>query len=102
MSKFDLDDIKSQLKNRLGGGQRENGLKDMSVDDLMDAISHPKASDVVQELQAIEERTVERGDAAPDFTLPWLFGSGPDGGDSVTLSSHFAERPVALIFGSYT
>ncbi|MDX1984335.1 MAG: hypothetical protein SFV51_28935 [Bryobacteraceae bacterium] len=37
------------------------------------------------------------GDAAPDFTLPALHGTQP-----VTLSRQWAERPVVLIFGSYT
>ncbi len=37
------------------------------------------------------------GDAAPDFTLPRV-----DGGDSVSLSSALRQKPVALIFGSYT
>lgn len=37
------------------------------------------------------------GSWAPDFTL-----STPDGAKSVTLSSFRDERPVALIFGSYT
>jgi hypothetical protein len=37
------------------------------------------------------------GDAAPDFRLPLLSGSG-----SVELSSFRGHRPVVLIFGSYT
>ncbi len=37
------------------------------------------------------------GTDAPDFTL-----RPPDGGDPVTLSSFKDEKPVALIFGSYT
>jgi len=37
------------------------------------------------------------GAPAPNFTLPT-----PDGGGTVTLSSFRHERPVALIFGSYT
>ena len=37
------------------------------------------------------------GRRAPDFTL-----SSPDGGETVTLSSFAGDRPVALIFGSYT
>jgi len=37
------------------------------------------------------------GDAAPDFSLPKLDGSG-----SVQLSSELKDRPVLLIFGSYT
>lgn len=37
------------------------------------------------------------GDAAPDFTLPTSDRKG-----SVTLSSHRGQRPVVLVFGSYT
>jgi hypothetical protein len=37
------------------------------------------------------------GDRAPDFTLPTA-----DRAASVTLSSHRGQRPVVLIFGSYT
>ena len=40
---------------------------------------------------------VAEGDLAPDFELPCL-----DGSAAVGLSSLLAERPVALIFGSYT
>jgi hypothetical protein len=41
--------------------------------------------------------TLAEGDTAPDFTLPRLDHTG-----SVTLSSHRGERPVVLVFGSYT
>lgn len=37
------------------------------------------------------------GDAAPDFSLPKLDKSG-----SVRLSAEWHQRPVVLIFGSYT
>lgn len=37
------------------------------------------------------------GDPAPDFTL-----STADRTGSVTLSSHRGQRPVVLVFGSYT
>jgi hypothetical protein len=37
------------------------------------------------------------GDPAPDFTLPTHDRRG-----TVTLSSHRGERPVVLVFGSYT
>ena len=37
------------------------------------------------------------GDQAPDFALPRLDGSG-----AVRLSAELRERPVVLIFGSYT
>jgi hypothetical protein len=41
--------------------------------------------------------TLQPGGRAPDFRLPLLDGSG-----SVELSSFRANRPVVLIFGSYT
>ena len=37
------------------------------------------------------------GQPAPDFTLPMVQGK-----ERVTLSDHFDDTPVALIFGSYT
>ena len=37
------------------------------------------------------------GDPAPDFDLPRQDKSG-----RVKLSDHFGERPVVLVFGSYT
>jgi hypothetical protein len=41
--------------------------------------------------------TLHEGDAAPDFTLPML-----DRSRNVSLAAEVRERPVALIFGSYT
>ena len=41
--------------------------------------------------------TLDEGEPAPDFTLPTSDRKG-----SVTLSSHRGQRPVVLIFGSYT
>jgi hypothetical protein len=40
---------------------------------------------------------LEVGDAAPDFTLPLVAAEG-----TVTLASFRGERPVVLIFASYT
>jgi hypothetical protein len=40
---------------------------------------------------------VSEGDAAPDFELPTA-----DGGETVRLSALLEQRPVALVFGSYT
>ena len=37
------------------------------------------------------------GDAAPDFVLPVLHG-----GRTVTLSTEYRQKPVVLVFGSYT
>ena len=41
--------------------------------------------------------TLKEGDTAPDFTL-----SSHDHSRQVTLSSHRGDRPVVLVFGSYT
>ncbi len=40
---------------------------------------------------------IVEGELAPDFELPSL-----DGGGTVRLADLRAERPVALVFGSYT
>ena len=40
---------------------------------------------------------LSEGDLAPDFTL-----STHDHKNRITLSSHRGERPVVLVFGSYT
>ena len=39
------------------------------------------------------------GDAAPDFKLPWLHDEEKP---AAQLSSFRGEKPVALVFGSYT
>ena len=102
MTEFDLDAIRDQVQASLNDNPGENGMKRMNMDDLKDAMSHPKAGDVVKELMALEPETVQQGEPAPDFDLPWLSGQGPDGSGSVSLSDHFGKRPVGLIFGSYT
>ena len=40
---------------------------------------------------------LHEGDVAPDFTLPTV-----DRTSQVTLSTHRGQRPVVLVFGSYT
>jgi hypothetical protein len=40
---------------------------------------------------------LHEGDQAPDFTLPLLHSDR-----KVTLSSEYRQKPVVLIFGSYT
>ncbi|MGH9346483.1 MAG: hypothetical protein ACRD26_04370 [Vicinamibacterales bacterium] len=41
--------------------------------------------------------SLQPGDLAPDFTL-----ATPDASSRVTLSAHRGDRPVVLVFGSYT
>ena len=50
-----------------------------------------------EQLPSDESQRPLQGSPAPDFTLEPL-----DGGAPVTLSSFEGDRPVALIFGSYT
>ena len=80
-------------------------MQGLSLDDLKTVMGHPKAAEVVAELMPLEATSVKVGEAAPDFTLPYLPQSLPGGapeGATATLSDHFGSRPVALIFGSYT
>ena len=98
MSEFDVDALIETLRGQLEAQGLE--MKGLSLEDLRDAISHPKAAEQVAEAMALDARSVNAGDSAPDFALPRL--GGPNAGEVVTLSSHFAKRPVALIFGSYT
>lgn len=47
--------------------------------------------------QWARQGTLIEGGSAPDFTLPMSNGQG-----RVTLSAHRGDRPVVLVFGSYT
>jgi hypothetical protein len=49
------------------------------------------------EYLALRTPKVSVGDAAPDFELPLVGGEG-----TVRLAELNAERPVALVFGSFT
>ncbi|MFQ5418067.1 MAG: hypothetical protein ACE5FL_13625 [Myxococcota bacterium] len=80
----------------------EHALEGMNTDDLIEAAKHPRAPEVMAEIASAEAHSVKQGDPAPDFTLPRLPRPGRRDPGSVTLSSHFGDRPVALVFGSYT
>ena len=45
----------------------------------------------------LDKKAPKTGDMAPDFTL-----FDPTGTQSVTLSDFRGQKPVALVFGSYT
>ena len=102
MSKPDLRAMFDGMRGQLEQDEAEGKLAGLTVDDLQDAMSHPLAAEVVGECMAAEAGSVQQGEPAPDFTLPWLPGSGEGRGPSLTLSDHFGKRPVALVFGSYT
>jgi hypothetical protein len=56
-------------------------------------------NEVLADPEYLDLRTpnVGVGDAAPDFELPLVGGEG-----TVRLAELNAERPVALVFGSFT
>ncbi len=102
MSRVDVTQLLEGLRAELERDQAEGKLVGLSVEDLADAVSHPKAPEVIAEFMGIEAGSVQEGQSAPDFSLPWLPGSGEGRRPEMTLSDHFGQGPVALIFGSYT
>jgi peroxiredoxin len=52
---------------------------------------------VMQDIKRINAQAPQAGDMAPDFTL-----TDSSGTETVTLSDFRGEKPVALVFGSYT
>jgi hypothetical protein len=102
MGKVDIAAMMAGMRAQLERDQADGKLAGLTVDALMDAVSHPKAAETIAETMGWEATSVKPGEPAPDFTLPWLPGAGAERGPSLTLSTHFGERPVAQIFGSYT
>ena len=102
MTKIDVQKMMEAMRPQLERDESEDRLAGLSVDDLAEAVSHPKAAAMIAEIMEAEAASVQEGEPAPDFTLPWLEKSGVGRGATLTLSDHFGKRPVALIFGSYT
>lgn len=102
MGKAETDRMMTSLRKQLADAGDIGDIAGLAPEGLAEAISHPKAADAIAELMEIEAGTVEQGAPAPDFTLPWLPGSSGSDAATLTLSEHFGDRPVALIFGSYT
>ena len=102
MSQIDVKAMLEAMRGQLEQDEADGKLSGLTVKDLMDAVSHPKAAEVIAETMGAEPGSVSQGEPAPDFTLPWLPGSGGGLETTLTLSDHFGVRPVALIFGSYT
>jgi len=75
----------------------------LDIGRLKAAMSAPGAAETVMAIQAMgADSQAGVGQAAPDFELPYLPGHGGTEGETVRLSDRFINRPVALIFGSYT
>jgi hypothetical protein len=76
--------VLSQLRHGRGNAPKDSPLT------LQDVVGS-------EEYRNLMTAKVAVGDVAPDFELGRLDGAG-----TVRLGSLVAERPVALIFGSYT
>ena len=98
------EEVQKMISGMLAGLESEE-MQGLSLNELKQAMAHPNAAATIAELMPFEITSVQPGQPAPDFTLPYLPGSLPEGADhdtTMTLSDHFGKRPVALIFGSYT
>ena len=102
MQEKDVARMFEAMRAQLERDQAEGKLAGLTVEALADAMAHPKAPEVIAETMALEAGSAQPGEPAPDWSLPWLPGSGEGRGPRATLSDHFGERPVALVFGSYT
>jgi hypothetical protein len=102
MAEIDVGKLLEGMRARLERDEAEGRLAGTSVASLAEALAHPKAAAVIAETLAAEAGSVEPGEPAPDFTLPWLPGPNAGEGSAFTLSDRFGKRPVALVFGSYT
>jgi hypothetical protein len=76
--------IVSMLRHGRGNAPKDSPL---TLQDVM-------ASEDYRDLMTAK---VREGEVAPDFELPRV-----EGDESVRLASLLEERPVALVFGSYT
>lgn len=73
---------------------------DTDGDGILRGAELPDMGRIARRLRPHEDESNARaacGQPAPDFTLPAADGSG-----TITLSSYRGDRPVALIFGSFT
>jgi hypothetical protein len=94
--------IDEMLENLVDSGEAEK-MDGLDIDRLKAAMSAPGAAETVAEIQAMgADSQAAAGQSAPDFELPFLPGQGRGEGETIRLSDRFANRPVALVFGSYT
>ncbi len=80
--------------------ERTRKIPGITEEDARKAMEYPDVAAEIESLVAADRNSVPEGDPAPDFRLPRL--TGAEAGERVALSAHFGERPVALVFGSYT
>lgn len=100
MSEIDFDieaAISKAMQELEAKGFKMEGL---TLETLRDALKHPLAREVYAQQIERELASVQQGQPAPDFSLSRLEMGRQE--ERVRLSDCFANRPVALIFGSYT
>lgn len=94
--------VDSMLDHLVESGQADQ-MKGLDIDRLRAAMNAPGAAETIAEIQAMgADSQAGAGQPAPDFVLRYLPGQGKSDGEKVRLSLRFANRPVALVFGSYT
>jgi hypothetical protein len=94
--------VEEMLEELVESGEAEK-MDGLDIDRLKAAMSAPGAAETVAEIQAMgADSQAGAGQSAPDFALRFLPGQGGDEGETIRLSDRFANRPVALVFGSYT
>jgi len=94
--------IDGMLQGLVESGESER-MQGLDIDRLKAAMTAPGAAETVAAIQAMgSDSQAAVGQPAPDFELPYLPGQGRVDGEKVQLSDHFTNRPVALVFGSYT
>ena len=64
-------------------------------------LSREEFREIARRMEERDRKTPSVGGQAPDFELAALSAAGETTGERVRLADHF-ERPVALVFGSYT
>ncbi len=94
--------IDAMLRQLVDSGEADK-MQGLDLERLTAAMSAPGASETVAEVMELGAGAAAGvGQPAPDFELPYLPGHGGAEGETVRLSDCFTNRPVALIFGSYT
>jgi hypothetical protein len=94
--------IDGMLEDLVESGEA-NQMEGLDIARLKAAMSAPGAAETVAEIQAMgADSRAAAGQPAPDFELPFLTGQDRSQGETIRLSDRFPNRPVALVFGSYT
>ncbi|MBK8097400.1 MAG: hypothetical protein IPK26_09845 [Planctomycetes bacterium] len=97
---YDKDQDGKITKTEYPRGERAFVNLDRNRDGVITAADFrtPRARGERRQAAAPQPTTPKVGDVAPDFELPMLGMNG----QKVKLSAFAGDRPVALIFGSYT